>query len=180
MTDDLALIQQARAGNRASLDLLIGRYYPLVWRMVVRTIHDRATAEDITQNTFMSFCQALDQIREQESIGPYVRMIALNEMRDWMRQRKRTGATVALAQEPTAAPVEVAATSIPAEVLHAAITALPPTLREVVELKHLRQYTFRQIAEELGISPNTAMSRMRYGLQRLAALLKTAQKEVGG
>lgn len=55
--------------------------------------------------------------------------------------------------------------------LEAAMKDLTPIYREVVTLKVWGELTFQQIGEQLGIPPNTAASRYRYGLEQLRTLL---------
>ena len=68
------------------------------------------------------------------------------------------------------------------ELLQDALKRIPDKLREVVVMKVWGGLTFAQIAESLAISPNTAASRYRYALERLAGELETVRKarhEVG-
>ncbi|MEI8197916.1 MAG: sigma-70 family RNA polymerase sigma factor, partial [Phycisphaerae bacterium] len=55
--------------------------------------------------------------------------------------------------------------------LENALRRLPPEQREVIQLKFYEQLTFAQIADILGIPPNTAASRYRYALAHLRELL---------
>ena len=54
---------------------------------------------------------------------------------------------------------------------------LPPDQREVIVLKIWSEHTFEEIGELLGISPNTAAGRYRYGLQKLKTCLKGSTYE---
>lgn len=51
------------------------------------------------------------------------------------------------------------------------LAGLPPDQREVIVLKIWHRMTFETIADLLGLSPNTAAGRYRYGIQKLRALL---------
>ncbi len=62
--------------------------------------------------------------------------------------------------------------------LTAALGELPSEQREVVHLKLWTELTFEQIAATLDISPNTAASRYRYGLDKLRALLRPLYEEI--
>ncbi len=59
--------------------------------------------------------------------------------------------------------------------LEAALRRLPAEQREVLVLKIWGELTFEQIATELGLSPNTAASRYRYGLAALRQQLTPAE-----
>lgn len=57
------------------------------------------------------------------------------------------------------------------------LTRLPAEQREVIVLKIWHHYTFESISELLGISPNTAAGRYRYGLQKLSVFIKEKKYE---
>jgi RNA polymerase sigma-70 factor, ECF subfamily len=58
------------------------------------------------------------------------------------------------------------------EALEAAVKRLPDEQREVITLKIWSELGFREIAEVLGISINTAASRYRYALKKLGQMLE--------
>jgi RNA polymerase sigma-70 factor (ECF subfamily) len=62
--------------------------------------------------------------------------------------------------------------------LSRALAELPPEQRAVVHLKLWEDLTFEQIAETLEISPNTAASRYRYGLDKLRERLRPLYEEI--
>ena len=53
-----------------------------------------------------------------------------------------------------------------------ALAELPLPQREVIVLKIWHRYTFEEIGETLGISPNTAAGRYRYGIEKIRAAMK--------
>jgi RNA polymerase sigma-70 factor (ECF subfamily) len=57
------------------------------------------------------------------------------------------------------------------------LAELPPEQREVIVLKVWHRHTFDEIGELLGLSPNTAAGRYRYGLQKLRACLRDTTDE---
>jgi RNA polymerase sigma-70 factor (ECF subfamily) len=59
-----------------------------------------------------------------------------------------------------------------------ALERLPPEQRAIVHLKLWEEMTFEAIAEALGISPNTAASRYRYGLDKLRGHLRLLYEEI--
>ena len=62
--------------------------------------------------------------------------------------------------------------------LESALAELPPEQREAVHLKAWGGFTFEEIASALGISPNTAASRYRYGLDKLRTRLRPLYDEI--
>ena len=64
------------------------------------------------------------------------------------------------------------------EALSAALGELPEDQRAVVHLKLWENFTFEQIAQTLGVPPNTAASRYRYGVDKLRARLRPLYDEI--
>ena len=64
------------------------------------------------------------------------------------------------------------------ELLSRALADLPSEQRAVVHLKLWENLTFEQIAEALDISPNTAASRYRYGVDKLRDQLRPLYEEI--
>lgn len=64
------------------------------------------------------------------------------------------------------------------QALAEALGELPPDQREVMHLKLWEDLTFEEIAAVLEISPNTAASRYRYGLDKLRARLRPLYEEL--
>jgi RNA polymerase sigma factor (sigma-70 family) len=69
-------------------------------------------------------------------------------------------------------PADLAEEAELTEALAAAIEELPDEQRSVVEAQVLDGLTFREIAEETGISPDTLAARKRYAIKRLADSLR--------
>jgi RNA polymerase sigma-70 factor (ECF subfamily) len=88
-----------------------------------------------------------------------------------MRRRVREE-SYAVANEPAFCPDDGIVLS---EGLEEALSKLPLDQREVVVLKIWGEQTFESIGNSLEISPNTAASRYRYGLEHLRRLLKGEQ-----
>lgn len=59
----------------------------------------------------------------------------------------------------------------------ACLSQLPPEQRETVVLKIWHRYTFEQIGELVGVSPNTVAGRYRYALQKLKKHLEHCEHE---
>ncbi len=63
--------------------------------------------------------------------------------------------------------------------LQVALSKLPEKFREVITLKIWGEQTFEQIGETLSVSPNTAASRYRYGMEALRNSLSREKLEIG-
>lgn len=121
-------------------------------------------AEDAVQEGFIRFWRSRGTARGVGYLYGCVRASAVDLYRR-QKARRRPCKAPAIADAPASCFVleqsELAAT------VEAALERLPPEQREVVVMKIWGGLTFAQIAQALGISPNTAASRYRYALGRL-------------
>jgi RNA polymerase sigma-70 factor, ECF subfamily len=130
-----------------------------------------AEAEDVLQETFVAL-MAREQAPEQPEhycVRSY-RNRVLNYRRSvWRRLTRELESQRWFDRSPGETPAERAAMR--------ALTRLPQEQREAIVLKIWHEHTFDEIGEVLGISPNTAAGRYRYGLQKLRAYLKGSAYE---
>jgi len=152
---------------------ILGKLYDLLARDLygyIRSIvGSPADAEDVFQEAFARLAAQKDKLLRVERPICYVFAIARNEAFKVLKKRAR-GETVsldgALAYLAAGSAPEAPALS-PREVA-AALATLPPEQREVVVLKIYEGFTFAEIADLTNVSPNTAASRYRYALAKLA------------
>ena len=123
-------------------------------------------AEDVLQETFMSLLQLDRPPNEPERYCVRsFRNRALNCRRSFWRRLTRELESARWFERSSAETHEE----------HAAmrcLSELPVPQREVIVLKIWHEYTFDEIGELLGVSPNTVAGRYRYGLEKLRACLK--------
>jgi len=128
-------------------------------------------AEDALQQVFVKLVQQRQKLVRARNLKAYVFRIARNEAWDLIKQKKRQRLQSDMARE-TWLTAKTEADEPMTEPLVNALMDLPPEQRAVIVLKVYKNRTFRQIAELLSLSQNTAASRYRYGIQRLRTLLQ--------
>jgi len=154
----------------AAVRLLWDRYAGDLLAFLQALLCSRHDAEDVLQTVFVRIVRKRRYLADARSLDGYVFQIARNEAASFTRLRRCpcSGDPWLEAVETDARPQEWA------EELQAALTRLPQEQREIVVLKAYRGKTFQEIGEMLDMSPNTAASRYRYGIEKLRALLKDA------
>jgi RNA polymerase sigma-70 factor (ECF subfamily) len=85
---DVTLARAAK-GDGASWRVLVDQYSRRVFALVVRSCGDRELAEEITQATFVKLVGQLGKYNERGRFEPWLFRIAMNQLRDEMRRRKR-------------------------------------------------------------------------------------------
>ena len=125
-----------------------------------------STAEDLVQQLFVRLLDGRVVINGPPL--PYlcraVRNAALNDRRTRARETALDGEASWLEAPP--------GRSLEALALERGLTALPLEQAEAIVLHIWSGLTFQEVAEVLGVSPNTAASRYRYGVAKLQEILK--------
>jgi RNA polymerase sigma-70 factor, ECF subfamily len=159
-------VRRAQAGSASAFEALYRAHWPRAYRAAYLVVHDAAGAEDITQEAFLAAVRALDRFDRRRPFGPWLHRIVVNRAIDWARAR-------ALRAEVEL--VDVQATnerSNELPVIVRALAGLAPEQRAVIVLRHLLEYTPGEIAEALDLPRGTVNSRLRRGLDELAARLE--------
>jgi len=131
------------------------------------SMHD---AEDTLQQVFVKLVVVRRKLARARSLKAYIFRVARNEAWDLIKQRKRQRLGPDVLGRWLSAKTDRDETMT--EQLADALMALPPEQRAIIVLKIHKNRTFKQIAELMGLSQNTAASRYRYGINRLRTLLQ--------
>ncbi len=146
-------------------------------------------AQDIVQDALVKLVEKLDAgefVGGQEAWIPYlftaIRRLAIDLGRRDDRRRRRedvVGEEVESDQKESFHPWFESESSDDEtrQLLEAGLKELPPKFAEVVVMKIWGERTFAEIGEALDISPNTAASRYRYGLEALKKKLSSARRK---
>lgn len=86
--DDLDLLRRARQGDFAAFEVLVGSYQRRVYALARRIVGQDQDAEDVTQQTFLSLVEHLDQFREESSVATWILRIATNHALKILRKRR--------------------------------------------------------------------------------------------
>ena len=176
---DEQLMLAYREGDAGAFEKLYKRHKGALYRFVLRSIRDRAIAEELYQEIWMRAIEARGRYEVQAKFTTWLYTIAHNRLVDhW---RKRGLQLVSLDQEQTAAAEPPAAADYePHRVLEAkqslarfarALDALPPAQREVFLLHHEADLSLAEIAHATGANEEAAKSRLRYALSKLKEAL---------
>jgi RNA polymerase sigma-70 factor (ECF subfamily) len=86
---DRLLIQQIRQGDQRAWESLITRYEGRLLAYVQRRLRDRATSEDVVQETFIGFLNSLPHFDDQRELQTYLFTIASHKLTDHLRRSGR-------------------------------------------------------------------------------------------
>jgi RNA polymerase sigma factor (sigma-70 family) len=173
MLEDERLKWKLRRGSPDALARVYEKYVNLMLTLAMGLLSQRAAAEDVVQDVFLSFARSAKDLRARGSLRSYLATCVLNRVRDGRRQQQRqTRRDVGLGA-PIEAPSPERAVILAEQAarLNQAVAELPDEQREVVLLRLKANLKFRDIARLQQTSINTVLGRYRYGLDRLRSQL---------
>ncbi len=200
-----SLLAAAGSGDADAWRDLVDRFGKRVFALLVRQCGDRDLAEEITQATFVQIATHLSGYQEQGRFEPWLFRIAMNQLRDEMRRRKRHarpmdmtggrgedergGDTAAwqMAQENAVSDAEGSDHEDPADrvsraeqvaIVQKAIASMSEADRTIIQLRHTAGLSFAEIAENLGEPLGTVLARGHRALAKLKKLLAGEADEV--
>lgn len=176
---DDALLDRYADGDRTALDDLFRRYRGVAYRVAYRLLGREPDALDAVQDGFVKVLTHLENFRGNSSFKTWLLRIVSNAALDVGRQRKRDGwnqQTVGVVSPGRAAGADATADAELdradlRRVIEAALSHLPPAQRQTFVLHVDGEMSYREVADTLGISIGTVMSRLFYARQKLKTLL---------
>src|SRR6266576_1726892 len=161
---ELDLIRRCQAGDTEAFDELVTRYRTRVFGMIYNMIHSEQDAWDLAQDSFV---------------------------KAWKKKIKAGGAefddTIQLKEIDPASKTVPKADALPYETMERseiraridrAIAQLSPEHRAVILMKEIEEMQYHEIAETLGCSIGTVMSRLFYARKKLQTLLKDVYENI--
>jgi RNA polymerase sigma-70 factor, ECF subfamily len=175
MMDDRLLLRRVKSGQTDALRTIYEKYEGALLALAGNLLDDPATAEDVLQDVLVSFVQSVHRLKIRSSLKGYLAAAVVNRTRDYYRRRPRQRMVSIDEARGLAAgdegPVQMVERSEQAQKARAALTQLPYEQREVIMLRLHADMKFREIAKVQKVSVKTALSRYRYGLDKLRSML---------
>jgi RNA polymerase sigma-70 factor (ECF subfamily) len=178
---DAALLSAYIQGDDKAFETLVKRSKSKVYTTIYLIVKDRYIAEDLMQEAYI---KAIDVIKsgrynEEGKFLPWILRISHNMAIDHFRREKRYP-TIVLEDgskvfnsfdfaEDSVEEMQMKADQV--ENIREMIKKLPDEQREVLVMRHYEDLSFQEIADQTGVSINTALGRMRYALINLRKML---------
>lgn len=180
------LIDRARLGDAAALDLLFSRYLKPLQRWARGRLpgwaRDLADTDDLVQDTLLQTFKRIESFepRRVGALQAYLRQAVLNRIRDEIRRKRRHPDKTeldGLEVDPAASPIEEAIGHEAVERYERALTRLRPQDREAIIARVEMGYSYPDLAEALGkSSPEAARKAVERALMRLASKMKQSRE----
>lgn len=179
---DQELIQQFIDGKQSCLEILINRYKNRIYTYILLTVRKPDVADDIFQDTFIKVINSLKKNKyvDNGKFASWVTRIAHNLVIDYFRKEKKLNISRNNNEETDIFnSKKFSEKTIEDEIISTQITndikkiieELPAEQREIILMRHYMDLSFKEIAEETGVSINTALGRMRYAIINLRKII---------
>ncbi len=165
------LVKELLEGDALALQKLYKMYSPKLYRFIYGAIKNHDDTEDILQTVFIKLWDSHEKLRTDTCFEAFLMTMTRNTVYNFFKQKfnQRNLTENFAKQAGTEAPPcdEQLIESELFGLLQTLVEALPPKRREIFILNRFKGYTYREIAEMLGISENTVDSQMRKALQSI-------------
>lgn len=190
---ELDLVKRCQAGETEAFDELVTRYRTRVFGMIYNMVHSEQDAWDLAQDSFVKAWKSIGHFRGQSSFYTWIYRIVMNVTIDWLRKKQVKGAGAEFDDAIQLKEIDPAAKTVPkpdalpyegmqrSEIrtqIDNAIAQLSPEHRAVILMKEIEDMHYHEIAEALGCSIGTVMSRLFYARKKLQNLLKDVYENI--
>jgi len=179
---DEALMQAFALGNVNAFERLYDRHETGVWRFVFRSVQNQAVADDLAQELWFAVARSAARYEPTAKFRTWLFTMARNRVIDHVRTARNHASIDAeneegeaifssLAADSRLGPLRQVSSREQAKALLDAIEQLPEDQREAFLLQAEGDMSVEDIAAAIGVSFETAKSRLRYARNKLKALL---------
>jgi RNA polymerase sigma-70 factor (ECF subfamily) len=190
--DDLELVARSQAGDTSAFNELVTRYRNRAYAMIYNMVRNEQDAWDLAQDGFLKAWKSISRFRGQSSFYTWLYRILMNVTIDAMRRKQIEGGTefddqiglqniapgAATAPKSEMAPAERMSDKEIRQRIDEAIAKLSPEHRTAIVMREIDGLEYTEIAEQMGCSLGTVMSRLFYARKKLQALLKDVYETI--
>ena len=184
--EDHELVTHYINGKEEAFETLLLRHKDKIYNYVYIKIRDHALAQDIFQDTFVKIVQTLKKgkYNEEGKFLPWAMRIAHNLVIDHFRKANKVrmisesssktddfNIFSVLELDEDNAQEMITKTELESQMI-ALVEHLPPTQRDILNMRIFQEMSFKDIADREDISINTALGRMRYALINMRKLIE--------
>jgi RNA polymerase sigma-70 factor (ECF subfamily) len=172
--DDSAIIRGLRSEDSRSLQGLLDVYWVPLVGFAQRILAGRGAPEDAVQDAFVRLWAKRDSLREDGSVRALLYAIVRNVCLDELRRNAREDRAAEAAPQPASprTPYEDVHGAEMQRVAAAAVSRLPERRREVFRLVREEGLSYQEVAEVMGLAPQTVANHMSLAMADLRTSLR--------
>ena len=194
LTDEQLLVSYGTGDQRAFAEL-IRRYQQELFAFLARFVSDSAAADDLFQETFIQVHRNAKSFDPERKFRPWLFTIAANKARDHLRSTGRRAAQsldqsargggsrgdddapafIDLMDSGMAPPPRELAQAEDVAAVQRVLADLPTHYREVLVMSYFHEFSYKEMADMLGIPLGTIKSRLHAALAIFAKSYKASE-----
>ncbi|MEA3188428.1 MAG: polymerase sigma-70 factor, subfamily [Chthoniobacter sp.] len=190
--EDSELVAQCQHGDTLAFNELVTRYRNKVYAMIYNMVRNEQDAWDLAQDGFLKAWKSIGKFRGQSSFYTWLYRIMMNVTIDWVRKKRIQGegefdetlglkgidpGAVAVAKTELLPHRKMEAAEIRARI-DQAIEKLTPEHRAVILMREMDGLEYQEIADAMGCSIGTVMSRLFYARKKMQGLLSDVYENI--
>lgn len=176
---DRELLVRTAEGSEEAFDSLYRRYGTSIYNYILRLIHEKTVAEELTQEVFLAVWKNATTYANRASVKTWMFSIAHNQAISWLRKlqpmellddNKNRSSPERILENAMIVGVQL-------DQLKLALDQLPFNQRATIELSFIHGLNYREISKIMDCPIGTVKSRTAYALRQLNRLLSVAGDE---
>ena len=174
---DEELIERIVRGDKAAMEALYARHSLRVHRFILRLTQNATVAEDLLSEVFLDVWRSAARFEQESRVSTWLLAIARHKALSALRRRPHESldeATAGTIEDPADDPETAADKQDRGVIVRKCLLRLSPAHREVLDLVYYHEKSVEEVAEIVGVSPNTVKTRMFYARRKLSGFLGEA------
>ena len=183
-TDEDLLLEFRYTGVREAFEELVHRYEKELYNYLYGCLRNADNAEDAFQKTFLAVLKECDKFDASREFRPWLYRIASNKVKDCHRAKKHVSIDAPLGDDDACTIADGIEGSEPApfedqmdrEIIgkvHEAVAELPEQMRQAVYMVYFQGFSYREVAETIGVHTSTVSLRLKHAVEKLNYMLKS-------
>lgn len=187
--EDDALVEQAIGGSKQAYKQLVDKYGRAIYFHILKMIRDQEQVDDLVQETFVKAFDNLNSYSTSYAFSTWLYRIATNHTIDYLRKKKLKTLSI---DEPLKTRDGGMQMQLPDEsaetdrriirkqrqkIVQKAIDELPPKYRKVIEMRHMEEKSYQEIAEVLDLPLGTVKAHIFRARELLYKALKDEREK---
>jgi len=184
--NETELILRCQKGDQEALEEIYNRYRERVYRIAYGVVRHREDALEIVQDVFVKLFRTIGSFKGTSRLYTFLYRMTMNTAIDHVRRVKKFSKPSVqeeggfqLPEAPEKGPERILLYKELEERVKGALAKLPKDQRMAVIFREIEGLSYQEMAETMGCSLGTVMSRLHYGRRKMQELLKGYVKEGG-
>lgn len=169
--EDDEFVLNAMKGDQRAFKMLMDKYQKPLYFHVLKMVKEHEQVEDLVQEAFMKAFNNIQSYNTNYAFSTWLYRITTNHTIDYLRKRKLKTTSIHDPVKTRDGEVEIQISSHfetdrniirkeRKEIIHDAINSLPEKYRQVIEMRHLDEMSYDEIADELNLPLGTVKAHI--------------------